>query len=340
MALIIGVTGYISSGKDTVAEYLQKKGFFHISLSNILREDLKRLGMEVTRDNLIELGNEIRTKHGGGILAERAMGRMEPDKNYVVTSIGRVDEIMTLRNHKNFKLIFVDAPQKKRFEWFVSRKREEEPLTYNQFMKLEKFESKGSNAQHREFDNCKKKADIILNNNGTLEELKDKVEKILKDVEKRPDWDEYFFGIMDAVAKRATCDRGRAGCIIVKNKKILATGYVGSPIGLEHCDEAGHILEKTHHIEGEERWHCVRTAHAEQNAVAQAARHGVSIDGATIYVQMEPCLMCAKLLINSGINEIICRKQYHGAHLSREFLEKANVKLTVREKVLQTYDKM
>lgn len=340
MSNILGVTGYLASGKDTVADYLIKeKGFHHISLSDILREDLRRMGKPVTRETLQELGNELRTKYGGHILAERAIGRLDQEKNYVITSIGRVDEIYYLRKIKGFKLIFTDAPQKKRFEWMSKRKREEDPKTFKEFLAHEKKESKGGGAQYREFENTKKKADIILNNNSTIEELKKKVDKILKDINLRPGWDDYFFGIMDAVSKRATCDRGKAAAIIVKDKMVLATGYVGAPKGLPQCDEIGHLMEKTLHEDGTEKWHCVRTTHAEQNAIAQAAKHGVSIDGATIYVKFTPCLHCAKMIINSGIKEVKCRTLYHAGSTSLKFLKQAGIKVTIVENKVEQYAK-
>jgi len=99
----------------------------------------------------------------------------------------------------------------------------------------------------------------------------------------RPLWDEYFMNIMQAVSTRATCDRGRSGCVIVRDKHILTTGYVGSPPGLPHCDEVGHQMKTTIHEDGHQTQHCVRTIHAEMNAIVQAARIGVSLDGATLY---------------------------------------------------------
>src|SRR5690606_3688984 len=95
----------------------------------------------------------------------------------------------------------------------------------------------------------------------------------------RPTWDEYFIQMIDHIASRATCDRGRSGSVIVKDHRVLATGYVGSPSGIAHCDEVGHLMKKVIDEDGTTRNHCVRTIHAEQNAIAQAARHGVSIDG-------------------------------------------------------------
>jgi len=154
---------------------------------------------------------------------------------------------------------------------------------------------------------------------------------------KRPNWDEYFLNVMDEVAKRATCDRGKSAAIIVKNKRILTTGYVGSPIGMDHCDELGHLMIEEYDKQGSVKKHCVRTVHAEQNALVQAARFGISVDGATIYSSMEPCFVCAKMIINAGIKRVVAKKKYHAAELSREFLKKAEVELVVIEDTLMEY---
>lgn len=141
----------------------------------------------------------------------------------------------------------------------------------------------------------------------------------------RPSWDEYFIGIVQAVSQRATCDRGKTGVVIVKDKQILATGYVGSPIGLPHCDEAGHQIKKVTHEDGTESHHCLRTNHAEINAICQAARRGISIDGATLYCKMAPCHTCAKALINAGIKRIVAEKRYHQDKQAVELLKLANI---------------
>jgi dCMP deaminase len=99
----------------------------------------------------------------------------------------------------------------------------------------------------------------------------------------RPTWDEYFMELANTAAKRATCDRGRSGCVIVRDKHVLVTGYVGSPLGLPHCDDVGHLLKKVYHEDGRITQHCVRTVHAEQNAICQAARLGIALDGGTLY---------------------------------------------------------
>jgi dCMP deaminase len=127
----------------------------------------------------------------------------------------------------------------------------------------------------------------------------------------RLDWDDYFLEVARTVASRATCDRGKCGCVIVRDKQILVTGYVGAPRGLPHCDDVGHLMKKVVHEDGHESNHCVRTVHAEQNAICQAAKLGISIDGATLYCKMTPCSVCAMLLINCGVKQVVCQKRYH-----------------------------
>jgi dCMP deaminase len=143
----------------------------------------------------------------------------------------------------------------------------------------------------------------------------------------RPSWDEYFMEMTDAVAKRATCDRGRAGCVIVRDKQILVTGYVGSPRGLPHCDDVGHLMKSVIHEDGSVSRHCVRTVHAEQNAITQAARRGIALEGSTLYVKMTPCRTCAMLIINCGIERVVCRMKYHAGKESEEMFRQAGVKL-------------
>ena len=157
--------------------------------------------------------------------------------------------------------------------------------------------------------------------------------------DKRPSWDDYFLDLADAVSKRATCDRGRSGCVIVKDKRMLVAGYVGSPSGLKHCDEVGHQMKKTVHEDGHITDHCVRTVHAEQNAICQAAKLGVSIDGATLYCRMTPCRVCAMLIINCGIKRVVCERKYHAGEESEEMFKEAKIKLEFKHNEVQGYEK-
>lgn len=153
---------------------------------------------------------------------------------------------------------------------------------------------------------------------------------------KRPTWDEYFFNLMKSVAQRATCDRGKTACVIVKDKQILATGYVGSAPGEKHCDEVGHLMKTVIHEDGSKSEHCVRTIHAEQNAICQAARKGVSLDGATMYCKMSPCRACAMMIVQSGIKEVKALKRYQKG--ADEILINAGVRLEFLEDEVEQYD--
>jgi dCMP deaminase len=153
----------------------------------------------------------------------------------------------------------------------------------------------------------------------------------------RPSWDAYFMEVMEAISKRATCDRGRSGCVIAKDNQLLVTGYVGSPIGLPHCDEVGHQMKKMLHADESITEHCVRTVHAEQNAICQAAKNGVSIDGATLYCRMTPCRVCAMLIINCGIKRVVCERKYHAGIESESLFKKAGVQLHFIHDEIQQY---
>jgi dCMP deaminase len=125
----------------------------------------------------------------------------------------------------------------------------------------------------------------------------------------RPSWEEYFMEIADLVARRSTCLRRQVGAVLVKDKHLLATGYNGAPSGISHCLEIGCLREELRVPSGERHELC-RGLHAEQNAIIQAAKHGVNIDGATLYCTTAPCVICAKMLINAGIRGIVYRDGY------------------------------
>ncbi len=154
----------------------------------------------------------------------------------------------------------------------------------------------------------------------------------------RPSWDEYFLKIMEVVGSRGTCDRGRSGCVIVKDKRILSTGYVGSPIGLPHCDEVGHEMHTVTSEDGKESRHCIRTTHAEQNAIVQAARIGVPLADAVLYCNMTPCYVCAKMIINAGVKRVVARKDYHIGARSKEILKEAGVQYELVNNEIEKYN--
>ncbi len=141
----------------------------------------------------------------------------------------------------------------------------------------------------------------------------------------RPGWDEYFLDIAGLVARRSTCLRRHVGAVLVKEKRILATGYNGAPTGLRHCLEVG-CLREQYNVPSGERHELCRGLHAEQNSIIQAALHGVGVREATLYCTNQPCVICAKMIINAGVAKVIFREGYRD-QLAEEMLQEAGVEL-------------
>lgn len=142
----------------------------------------------------------------------------------------------------------------------------------------------------------------------------------------RPSWDEYFMQMAELTAQRSTCLRRHVGAVIVKDKHIIATGYNGAPRGLKHCDELGGCLRQKLGVPSGQRHELCRALHAEQNAIIQAATLGQSIEEGTIYVTHQPCVICAKMIINAGIKRIVVREGYPD-ELATEILDEAGIKV-------------
>lgn len=144
--------------------------------------------------------------------------------------------------------------------------------------------------------------------------------------------------IAELVGTRGSCDRGRNGCVIARNRRIIATGYVGSPVGLPHCDEVGHEMHTVTHDDGTTSRHCIRTAHSEQNAICEAARMGIALEGANLYVKMSPCYTCAKMIINAGIKRVVSAQDYHTDNRSKEILKEAGVEYVLLSPEITKYE--
>lgn len=146
-----------------------------------------------------------------------------------------------------------------------------------------------------------------------------------KEIIMRPSWDQYFMSIVDLVKTRSTCKRRQVGALIVKDKRILATGYNGAPMGSKHCDEIGCLREEMNIPSGERHELC-RAIHAEQNAIIQAAYSGISINEATMFVTTQPCVLCAKMIVNAGIKKVIYKGDYPDK-IAIDFLQEAGVRV-------------
>jgi dCMP deaminase len=171
-------------------------------------------------------------------------------------------------------------------------------------------------------------ADAVVYNNSTIEELRKQIRQVVQTLaagQKRPDWDEYFMNIAKMVALRGNCIKRKVAAIIVKDKRIISTGYNGTPRGITNCNEGGCPRCNKFGASGEELGECL-CSHAEENSITQAAYHGVSIKGATLYTTYSPCLFCTKLIINSGIAEVIYNRAYSIAEVPLRLLDEAGIK--------------
>lgn len=333
--MIIGLTGKNGSGKGEVANFLKKRGFSYQSLSDEIRGEMKRQGVGITRENLIPFANKLRNDYGPSYLAEKVLERLDPDKNYIVDSIRNPFEVETLRKRNDFYLISVVADPKVRFERTRKRGREKDPLTYKKFLKIDAAEANNSDPAAQQIDRTHELADAVVENNGTVTELDDKVKQILRVLALkcgRPGWDEYFMGIAQMVAMRSNCIKRKVAAVVVKDQRIVSTGYNGTPRGITNCNEGGCPRCSDLGGSGENLEECL-CAHAEENSIAQAAYHGVSIKGATVYCTFSPCLGCTKLIINSGIAEVVYNEEYTIEDVPMRLLKEAGV--TVRKISLQ-----
>jgi dCMP deaminase len=309
--MLIGLTGRNAAGKGEVARYLQKKSFYYYSLSDAIREEIRARGEEPTRERLIIVGNELRQRYGSSILAERVLAKVEDDKHYVIDSIRNPAEVETFRTAKHFKLIRIEAPAEVRFQRILSRHRESDPRTLEEFVSLENREAEGDDTSQN-LVKVELMADDSLSNDGTLEALYPQIDrllgKLLKEVQ-RPSWDEYFMNIAKVVASRSNCMKRKVAAIIVKDKRVVSTGYNGTPRGTRNCNEGGCPRCNSLATSGTALDECL-CSHGEENAIVQASYHGVSLKDAVIYTTFAPCLQCAKMIINSGIREVIYNMDY------------------------------
>ena len=310
--MIIGITGRNASGKTEVCEFLKSRGFAYYSLSDEIREEIGRRGREITRAVLIEVGNDIRTQHGPAILAERILQKLDPNQNCVVDSIRNPSEVEALRKRKDFILLAVHADPAVRFERSRHRGREGAPQTLVQFLEEEEKELNSSNPTSQQLVATHGLADVVVENNGSLADLhvqvKDLLARFLGGFE-RPDWDTYFMSIAKVVASRSNCIKRKVAAVIVKDRRIISTGYNGTPRGAKNCSEGGCPRCSGMAASGSALDECL-CCHGEENAITQAAYHGTSLKGSTLYTTFAPCLLCTKMIINSGIVEVVYNQEY------------------------------
>ncbi len=331
--MIIGLCGYNAAGKSEVANILKEKNYTYFSLSDVIRDETKKRNLELSRENLVNIGNELREKFGANILAKRIIEKVNEELNkgkrdFVIDSIRNVKEVEELKKMNEFILLGVNASIELRFERAKKRGRNENALTLKEFEEQEKKELLG-NENAQQLDKVYKLSDKLIYNDSTIEDLKKKIDFVLKfNIKKRLTWDEYFMKITSVVAERSTCWRHNVGAIIVKDKRILSTGYNGAVSGSEDCLKLGCRKDELNLESGFGSEDC-RAVHAEQNAIVQAAKTGTNINDATLYCTTIPCRMCAKEIVNCGIKKVITYSDYLGAKGSIDFMKKNGIDFKV-----------
>lgn len=310
--MIIGLTGNNGAGKTEISQYLKDRGFEYHSLSDEIREEARGRGLEITREALIEVGNDLRKLHGPGILAERILKRLDPDRNYVVDSIRNPHEVEALRRRADFTLLAVEASQQLRFERSLKRNREGAPATLEEFIAQEARELQSDVPTQQQLAATRARADHVVHNDGSVADLHRQLDALLPRLMSafvRPDWDVYFMSIAKVVATRSNCMKRKVAAIIVKDRRVISTGYNGTPRGAKNCNEGGCPRCNSMAQSGTALDECL-CCHGEENAITQAAYHGTSLKGATLYTTFAPCLLCTKMIINSGIAEVVYNREY------------------------------
>ncbi|HEX7121524.1 MAG TPA: deaminase [Gemmatimonadaceae bacterium] len=327
--IIIGLTGRNASGKTTAGEILGSKGFQFLSLSDAIREEARRRGLPEVRENLIALGNELRERFGPGALAELTVAKMQPDRNYAVDSIRHPAEVMALKKAGTFSLFHIFAPLELRFQRARERGRAGDAQTLHEFVIQEEREFASSNAAAQQLLETERLASRRIDNDSTLEEFAARLTAALKELEvsfARPSWDEYFMNIARQVAARSNCMKRQVAAVIVRDRRIISTGYNGTPRGVKNCNEGGCPRCNSFSDSGKNLEECL-CSHGEENAIVQAAYHGIAIKDATLYSTYSPCLLCSKMIINAGIKKVVYNEAYPLNDTATRMLKEAGVEL-------------
>ena len=330
--MIIGLTGTNGSGKTVAAEYLRRKGFAFHSLSDVIREELAARDLPASRENLISEGNRLRAAFGPAVLAQRIRRKFRLDQHYVVDSIRTPAEVQELRQEGAFYLLHLDAPPNMRYERVRDRGGARKPASFEEFAEQERRELESADPTRQQLRATWEEADETLVNGGTLPAFEEAVTGVAKRWmmrAPRPGWDEYFMRIAQIAALRSNCMKRRVAAVIVKDSRIISTGYNGTPRGVKNCNEGGCPRCNALADSGTRLDECL-CSHAEENAIVQAAYHGISVRGATLYSTCCPCLICTKMIINAGIGRVVYNLDYPLNGVANSLLDQAGVELALQ----------
>ncbi len=337
--MIIGVAGTNAAGKSTIVRMLEERGFLTLSLSDVIREEASRRGLPHDRAVLQQLANEMRERDGPAALMREALRRIRrPDLPVVIDSIRNPAEVEALRE-RDALLIGVDAQARVRFARAIERAartgRVENAPTFEDFLAREAIEN-SENPNGQQLDRVLGMADVVFRNDQDEEELKRRVTRVFSrmpetDARKLP-WPTYFMRIAHLVSRRSSCLTRHIGAVIVRDNKLLCSGYNGTPAGVPNCDMGGCPRCADTTVPSGTRLDECLCVHAEQNAIFQAAKHGFDIGGAEIYVTNFPCVTCAKAIVSVGIVRVWFDRSYSQNELAMRVFQLAHIEVTqVRE---------
>jgi len=327
--MYIALTGYMGTGKGEISKKLQNQGYKYIPLSDMVREEAKKRGLEQTRENLQDVGNDLRKTYGPGVLGLRVRETIENEEGsifgagkWIIDGVRNPNEISELKKIPKSHLLSTSASLQTITSRIRGRSRPgEESITEEEvFERLKKESGVGENESGQQVQKCIDLSDYLVINEGSLEDLDKKLEHFVSLMEgkDRPSFDETLMEIAYTWAKRSTCLRRRVGAVVAKDKQQLTAGYNGAPRGIPHCAVTGCIREKLNVPSGKNAELC-RGTHAEQNAITQAAKFGISLEGSTLYCNTFPCVICTKMILNSGIVKVVYDCDYNDP-LSKEIL--------------------
>lgn len=326
--MIIGVAGRNGAGKGEFVQFLEARSFTALSLSDGVRRELANRGLSETRERMIEVGQEMRRQSGPGALAQRLIKQLQPDRNYAIDSIRHPVEVEILRHcGQDFHLVWIDAPIETRFERMRLRGRSGDPTSVAELEAMETRERGSDDPSAQQLDAVQAAASFTLSNDGSLEDFQSEIEAwVRKNLAfSRPGWDDYFMDIARTVASRSNCVKRKVAAVVTRDKRIISTGYNGTPRGTTNCNEGGCPRCNDLAAGGTRLDECL-CSHAEENAITQAAYHGVALKGGTVYTTFSPCLQCTKMIINAGLSEVVFQSRYPLGKVSLDLLAEAGIK--------------
>lgn len=326
--MIIGITGTNAAGKGIIVDFLKERRFKHFSVREYLTEQLTNQNLSINREHMQTLANRLREQYGPAYIITQLYEKARAYQNAIIESVRCPGEITALRKNPEFLLLGVEADQKIRFERAVSRNSSTDiGLTFEKFIEDEEKEKNNQEPFKQNITKCLEEADILLSNNNTVPEFYSKLERYSSFDNNgylivRPTFDEIFMKETYTWAARSTCIRRKVGAVIsTPEHAMISQGYNGSPRGTPNCIDLGFCERQKNNVPSGQRLETCRAVHAEPNAIINAGLQGKSVKGDLLYCTTFPCQICAGIIVNAGISEIVYEADYPNEQAKKTFTE-------------------